>query len=59
MVTLEGICLVDDNAPKSNQWPEYLAKYAEPYRRWGMDADDTAQEFWIACRISPERVRAW
>ena len=59
MVSHEGDCVVDDDAPKSNKWPEYLTKYAEPYRRWGMDPDDTAHRFWVACQISPERVRAW
>lgn len=59
MVTLEGDCRVDEDAPLSSAWPEYLAKYAEPYRRWKMDPDETARQFWVACRIRPERLRAW
>lgn len=59
MVTMEGDCRVDHDAPPSTAIPEYQAKYAEPYRRWGMDADDTAAQFWVACRIRLDRVRAW
>jgi PPOX class probable F420-dependent enzyme len=59
MVTLEGDCRVDPNAPRSNEIPEYQAKYAEPYRRWGMDPGDTAGQFWVACRITLDRIRAW
>jgi len=59
MVTLEGDCRVDDGAPRSTDIPEYQAKYAEPYRRWGMDPGDTATQFWLACRITVDRIRAW
>jgi PPOX class probable F420-dependent enzyme len=59
MVTLEGDCRVDEAAPRSTEIPEYQAKYAEPYRRWGMDPDDTAEQFWVACRVTVDRVRAW
>ncbi len=59
MVTLEGDCVLAHDAPPSHEWPKYLAKYEEPYRRWGMDPDETAEQFWVAYRISPERVRAW
>jgi hypothetical protein len=59
MVTLEGDCRVDEDAPRSSEIPEYQAKYAEPYRRWGMDPGDTAEQFWVACRITLDRIRAW
>lgn len=59
MVTLEGDCRIDADAPKSSELPGYLDKYDEPYRRWGMDPNDTAEQFWVACRITPDQVRAW
>lgn len=59
MVAIEGDAWVDEDTPKSNELPAYLAKYAEPYRTWGMDAQDTADQFWVAVRIRPTRIRAW
>jgi PPOX class probable F420-dependent enzyme len=59
MVTLEGDCRVDEDAPRSSEISEYQAKYAEPCRRWGMDPGDTAEQFWVACRITLDRIRAW
>ena len=59
MVTIEGDAWIDESAPKSNEIPAYLTKYEEPYRRWGMDARDTANQFWVAVRIRPTRIRAW
>jgi PPOX class probable F420-dependent enzyme len=59
MVTLEGACSIDDRAPPSNTIPAYLDKYRLPYQRWGMDPDQTAEDFAVACRIVPTRVRAW
>jgi PPOX class probable F420-dependent enzyme len=59
MVTLEGDCAIDEDAPLSNELPEFLAKYREPYQRWEMDPDVTAEEFPVACRIVPTRIRAW
>jgi PPOX class probable F420-dependent enzyme len=59
MVAIESDARVDEDAPKSNALPAYLAKDPEPYRRRGMDAGNTADQFPVAVRIRPTRIRAW
>ena len=59
MVAIEGDAWVDRAAPKSKDLPAYLAKYEEPYERWDMDAEDTADQFRVAVRVRPTRIRTW
>ena len=59
MVAIEGDAWVDGTAPKSKDIPAYLTKYEEPYERWNMDPEDTADEFRVAVRVRPTRIRTW
>ena len=57
--TLEGIACIEEDAPRSDEHGVYLAKYLEPYAHWGMDAKQTADEFPVAIRVTPTRIRAF
>ena len=57
MVAIEGDARVDRAAPKSKDLPAYLAKYEEPYERWNMDGEDTADQYRVAVRVQTTRIR--
>lgn len=59
MVAIEGDAWIDEEAPRSDEFPAYVEKYTDPYRRWGMEAGATALQFGVAVRIRPTRIRAW
>jgi len=59
MVTIEGTARIDTSAPPTDQVPAYLAKHRRPYEVWGMDPHRTAEDFSLALRITPDRVRVW
>lgn len=57
--TLEGIAQIDADAPRSDDHAAYMAKYGDVYPHWKMDPVTTADEFSVAIRITPTRIRAF
>jgi PPOX class probable F420-dependent enzyme len=59
VVVVEGPAQVVPLEPRSDVQPAYAAKYREPLAHWGLDERKNADEFSLAVRIHPERVRLW
>jgi PPOX class probable F420-dependent enzyme len=52
IVVLSGTAEIDDSAASAAENPEWIAKYAEEWRRGGMTPESFAQRFSIPLRIS-------
>jgi len=59
VLIMEGTAAVDLDVLPSDRHATYAAKYHEPLAHWALDVAQTAQEFCVAVRITPTRVRAW
>jgi len=57
IIVITGEAKVVADAPPATAVPEYVAKYAEPIKRIGMDADSFAQAYSLAIRIILTDVR--
>jgi PPOX class probable F420-dependent enzyme len=57
MLIIEGTAAEDRAVPPSDEHPAYAAKYREPLEHWDMDEAETARDFSVPLRITPNRVR--
>jgi PPOX class probable F420-dependent enzyme len=57
IIVISGEAQVVADAPPATDVPEYVAKYAEPIKRIGMDAASFAKAYSLAIRITPTDVR--
>ncbi|MGI8854302.1 MAG: TIGR03667 family PPOX class F420-dependent oxidoreductase [Thermomicrobiales bacterium] len=57
IIIITGEAHVVADAPPATEVPEYVAKYAEPIKRIGMDDATFAQTYSVAIRITPTDVR--
>jgi len=57
IIVITGEAHVVTDAPPATDVPEYVAKYAEPIKRIGMDAASFAQTYSLAIRITPTDLR--
>src|SRR6478672_6472584 len=53
IIVITGEARVVPDAPLATDVPEYVAKYAAPIKRIGMDAASFAQAYSVAIRITP------
>jgi len=56
---VEGIAQIDTDAPRSDDHAAYVAKYGDVYSHRKMDPVTPADEFTVAIRITPTRIRAF
>jgi PPOX class probable F420-dependent enzyme len=54
---LTGEAIVDTDSPPVDQHPDYLRKYAEGIAGLGMTSESFAEQFSVALRVTPVRVR--
>lgn len=57
IIVVTGEARVVADAPPATDVPDYLAKYAEPIKRIGMDASSFAAAYSTAIRITPTDLR--
>lgn len=58
-VIIEGRARVDDSLPRPDVWHEYLDKYESAITGLGWTPEEFADDYSVAVRITPTRVRAW
>ena len=59
VVTIEGMALVDLEAPASTEVPAYAAKYRQKIAGYGWTPESFAADYPIPIRITPTRARSW
>ncbi|HEX5506418.1 MAG TPA: TIGR03667 family PPOX class F420-dependent oxidoreductase [Thermomicrobiales bacterium] len=59
IVVFDGEARVDPDAPPSDQIPELVEKYREGIARLGGTPASFAQEYSVAIRVAPARVRGF
>ncbi len=59
VVTIEGMALVDLDAPASTEVPAYAAKYRQKIAGHGWTPESFAADYPIPIRIIPTRTRSW
>jgi PPOX class probable F420-dependent enzyme len=59
VVTIEGMALVDLDAPASTEVPAYAAKYRQKIAGYGWTPESFAADYPIPIRITPTRARSW
>ncbi len=57
IIVITGRAKVDPNAPPANVVPAYIEKYTSGLKRINMTADQFAQVYSTAIRITPEKLR--
>ena len=57
LLTIEGTAAEDRAVPPSDEHAAYAAKYREPLQHWEMGEAETARDFSVPLRITPNRVR--
>jgi PPOX class probable F420-dependent enzyme len=57
IVVITGQARIDRSAPPSDQVAAYTAKYAERIKGIGLTAEQFAQAYSVAIRVTPEKLR--
>ena len=57
IVIFTGEAAVSSDTPPADQIPAYVAKYAPGFLRIGMDAAKFAQDYSVAIRVRPAKLR--
>ena len=56
---ITGEAAVDESAPRADELRGYVDKYRAPIARLGSGVAEFADEYSVAIRITPTRLRAW
>jgi len=60
VVSVEGTVHLPPDGPRWNEVPAAVGKYAEVFGpAWGMDMDESAEQFRQQIVITPRRIRVW
>lgn len=59
IVTFEGEARIDERAPAVPDEPAYMAKYREGIARIEMTPEEYGQDYSVAIRVRPSRVRVY
>lgn len=57
VITFEGRAAVDPSAPPADRLPGYMEKYAYLVERFGWSTSGMAEDYSVAIRVTPTRVR--
>ncbi len=57
IVVLTGEARLEPEAPPANKVPEYVAKYHAGFKRIRMSAEEFAETYSVALRVTPARLR--
>lgn len=57
IVVLTGMAVIDGNAPPADQAPAYVEKYSAAMQRIGMTAEQFAQTYSVAVRVTVDHLR--
>jgi len=57
VVTIEGTAAKDPDAPRADQIEAYVARYGRAIEGYGWTPQSMAQDYRIAVRVTPTRVR--